>query len=1649
MNQKLCLNAGLALLGTLLLGSADAAACSRTMRADVVALDQAFFYNRLGAVNPAGMIYALRRDVVDGNGVPLTEGGAATPGAVMLREDKRPRPLVLRMNVGDCLSISFQNLLSPSPINNQPATRTASIHVIGAQLVSSIADDGSNVGANASSLVGPGGSAVYTVFAEREGTHLLYSGGAMTGGEGDGGSLAFGLFGAVNVEARGSEYYRSQVTVEELELATLDRTPAGQPILDYDARYPEREPWISQGKAGLPILGMLNGNEIVHSDLNAIITGPNRGDFPAGTYPANRVLAPNTTAAAGLQAPGTEPRPRAEPFREFTVIFHDEIFAKQAFPQFEDSRFEFTLHSVRDAFAVNYGTGGIGAEILANRFGVGPMADCSECKYEEFFLSSWSVGDPAMVVDVPANATILDPSLPADSVATKALYPDDPSNVHHSYIGDHVKFRNLHAGPKEHHIFHLHAHQWLFTPDSDDSTYLDSQAIGAGSAYTYEIAYNGSGNRNQTVGDAIFHCHFYPHFAQGMWELWRVHDVFEAGTELDAEGRPAAGARALPDGEIAAGTPIPAVVPLPTLAMPPMPGPVRVVADRDGRGSQIELPALNVDPDLDFIDVAQNPGYPFFIPGLTGHRPPHPPLDTLDDGGLPRHVVMAGQADFPPLNPLDFHKDNVVMEAKELPETGTDVERVAMAFHARRTHDSFTPEGDPLPFVTNGLEPVAGAPFADPCIDDNGNATGRQRLYKAAAIELDIVLNKLGDHYPQSRIFALWSDVDAMLSGSKAPEPLFFRANTNDCIAYHFTNLVPKEYQLDDFQVLTPTDIIGQHIHLVKFDVTASDGAGNGWNYEDGSFAPGEVIERIDAINAAGGLLQADGTRLTLAAEAHPFFGTAGAQTTVQRWYADDVLNNAGQDRTLRTVFTHDHFGPSTHQQAGLYAGLVIEPEGSTWRDPETGAIFGSRADGGPTSWRADILTPNPAGSYREFLLNFADFQLAYNANGGAFPDPANAINPPGRKEVGLPFLFAKPDDCPNGDPPPCAEAVSADDPGTFSVNYRNEPLAYRVLQREGSRKTQAPGLAGDLSHAYRSDILRALPALNRQPDVYPPLTGDVQPGDPFTPLMRAYGSDPVQIRVLVGAHEEGHTFQANGLKWLQEPSYGNSGWRSGQMMGISEHFEFVLPPLSASSAAPTVDYLWQADASSDGQWNGLWGILRAYNASAASLRSGSTLLPLPSNAQGQASLNRSPENFNGICPLDAPERGYSVVAKRAADLLAEGTLVYNAREGAFGRHPGPLNDPTALIYVLEEDIDPASGKLKAGRKAEPLVLRARAGDCIKVKLTNELPAELTDLDGFNSLPMLVENFNNNQIVPSSHVGLHAQKVAYDPADSDGANVGFNALNYGAQTAAPGEAVTYTWYAGHIDVLPDGGRIAVPIEFGATNLISSDPIKHAHKGAIGALIVEPREAIWTEDPGTRTSATVTAGGESFREFVVLLQNDINLRDAEKRPIPSIVFAEDPSDSGQKAVNYRSEPFWFRLGYPPDIPLEQSRDIDFTDVLSNRLVGGDPETPVFTAKAGEQVRFRVLQPGGHPRNIVFQLHGHTWQQQPYVEGSSRIGDNRISEWRGEQEGIGPGNHFDVVLRNGAGGAFAVPGDYLFRDQSSFVFDGGIWGLLRVE
>jgi hypothetical protein len=660
--------------------------------------------------------------------------------------------------------------------------------------------------------------------------------------------------------------------------------------------------------------------------------------------------------------------------------------------------------------------------------------------------------------------------------------------------------------------------------------------------YTYEIANGGSGNRNKSAGDAIFHCHFYPHFAQGMWYMWRIHDVYETGTRLAVsdgadgfhtaafalkDGTPAPGARALPDGEITAGTPIVAVVPLPGKALPPMPaaGVTVKMVDRNGAlaggtSSQADLPYATIagaDGQFGTADDV-NPGYPFWVAGvacgvndpaceqgITGQRPSTPPMDMLTraeaqalvdpvtgvepfksytpemkanfvklagdyaqmHGGLPRHAlhgVAAGGQAGPTIagivTPVDLTKFIARAKPVYFPEGGTEVERTAMVTHAQRTIPSVRIDaaGNEVPasFTLNGRPAVPGAVYSDPCVDDAGSpaqsngsnqffsgtpatanylslATGafgayNPRIYRGANIQYDAVINKVGYHYPQQRIVSLWEDAVPVISKNKPGEPLVMRLNTTDCAMYHHTNLVPETYEMDDYQLRTPTDIIGQHIHLPKWDLTTTDGAANGWNYEDGTLSPGTIRERIHAINCFNGYGEdchfgaTPGTPTgapRLHAEAHAFFGATGpggvdwtgARITLQRWYADPLLNTQGHDRGLGIIFTHDHYGPSTFQQIGLYSTVLIEPAKSTWAHNETGTGLGCttannetattanptvnnepcRYDGGPTSWQAIINTTDSASggdidgdgkndSFREFYFEYTDFQHAYEA---------------------------------------------------------------------------------------------------------------------------------------------------------------------------------------------------------------------------------------------------------------------------------------------------------------------------------------------------------------------------------------------------------------------------------------------------------------------------------------------------------------------------------------------------------------------------------------------------------------------------------------------------------------------------------------------
>ncbi|MDH3661090.1 MAG: hypothetical protein OEU92_13880, partial [Alphaproteobacteria bacterium] len=1273
----------------------------RTIRADVVAIDQPITYNRFGSFNPYGMIYALSNDVEVAESHRIGDSHCPAIYRLKLKDHVRPRPLVLRGNRGDRLQVRFTNNLLPNdpdfwgatgqpnmskcrwhdvvpaampkddgerynpyPNNdyhedhgnhrpaarrddaeadlaehaesglaptpdeidaaieaqdstNWPATRTASFVISGMTALRGATCDDYDARPNDPDIwvdardprvtgiqpIQPGECFVYDYVLGEPGTNLFFSLGAPSGGQGDGGSLTHGLFGSVNVQPRGSRFYRSQVTADEMKKAMGQAT--GKALIDFEA----------DGDDGVPLLNMLGRvhgkrgvHDLVHGDLNAVIVDCDR---------------PNKKKKRCKDVYGNRLQPA---FREFTVIFHDEL--KTFYPEpIKELGAEYQLEGVGDGFAINYGASGMGSILLANRKGFGPAKDCLECLYEEFFLQSWANGDPALLTH----------------------YADDPANVHHSYLGDRVEFRNLHAGPKETHVFHLHAHQWLAQQDEPGSaesygTYLDSQTIAPHQGFAYNIYYGGSGNRNQTPGDSIFHCHLYPHFAQGMWALWRVHDVFEDGTRYLPDGQ--AGPGTDPEtGDTDGGTPIPAVVPLPKQAMPPL-------ATYGENGM---------------------PGYPFYVPGLAGHRAPQPPLDFAkdgatepwQDGGLPRHVftgkgervfgelTLADQGSMTPdelvtyaLRTGDFSSHLESAEIDLLENDGEPIEKTAMKFHAGQAggmtlvngayvaddgevgYPSITPEGKQDRLVVNDRPEQPGAPFADPCRGDldeysneiDGTGPARTVRYDVSAIELDLIVNKAGWHDPQARINVLTKDAKRLEGKTTGDaEPFFFRANSRDCIEFRHQNRTLKDMKLDDFQVKTPTDTIGQHIHLVKFDVTSSDGSGNGFNYEDGTLAPDEVAQRIKAAKAyTNSHGTGDGHLLT-----EPAKGEETFQTTVQRWYADPLLSGRErEDRTIRTVFTHDHFAPSSIQHHGFYSALLVEPKDSTWYTAGGELMCPEFVDDVPCTDRPGVGSEaiikvdeesDLHKNHREFAMAVADFGLLYAPHQGGDDDEAKGLDNLVASLQGEPIagvdqaesdrliditidrraeIRAK-----HGvpvDPPLLPEAISKNHHNPYLVNYRNEPLPLRIgdddpdpeqtcddrIQNKIVNGVDESLVSLRRGEGYVGDGVVISPndqTIESQENDMAFVFSSAEHGDPCTPTVEGYVGETVQLRMIQGAQEVQHMFEVQGMNWRREIANPESPKVAAQEIGISEHFEMDLPALPAArTEAEHRDYLYR-----------------------------------------------------------------------------------------------------------------------------------------------------------------------------------------------------------------------------------------------------------------------------------------------------------------------------------------------------------------------------------------------------------------------------------------------------------------------------------------
>jgi hypothetical protein len=235
-----------------------------------------------------------------------------------------------------------------------------------------------------------------------------------------------------------------------------------------------------------------------------------------------------------------------------------------------------------------------------------------------------------------------------------------------------------------------------------------------------------------------------------------------------------------------------------------------------------------------------------------------------------------------------------------------------------------------------------------------------------------------------------------------------------------------------------------------------------------------------------------------------------------------------------------------------------------------------------------------------------------------------------------------------------------------------------------------------------------------------------------------------------------------------------------------------------------------------------------------------------------------------------------------------------------------------------------------------------------------------------------------------------------------------------------------------------------PVELGSLNLFSSDPMFQHPNGVFGQMIIEPAGSKWecgdpgslgSCDPGSgksRASATITPPtGVKFREFSIMLSDAL------------ITSAAGPIN----AINYRTEPANHRFAKPgTDVSCMTSNTLA-DPTLGTPTQIGEPQTPIFKANRGDQVRFRMTHPLGTGNSEVFTIHGHSWQRNPYQNNSTTIAFNNLSQWMGSRDNHGSSDHFDLVIPK-AGGTFNRDGDYLYTTYLPADASSGSWGIFRV-
>ncbi|MEE8352965.1 MAG: hypothetical protein V3S10_00780, partial [Dehalococcoidales bacterium] len=480
-------------------------------------------------------------------------------------------------------------------------------------------------------------------------------------------------------------------------------------------------------------------------------------------------------------------------------------------------------------------------------------------------------------------------------------------------------------------------------------------------------------------------------------------------------------------------------------------------------------------------------------------------------------------------------------------------------------------------------------------------------------------------------------------------------------------------------------------------------------------------------------------------------------------------------------------------------------------------------------------------------------------------------------------------------------------------------------------------------------------------------LFSSVTHGDPATPLLRAYAGDLAVIRLVNPSGHDAATFRLMGHPFRIERFEPRATPRDTVLISLSERWDFFFTAGGGTGQAG--DYLYM-NAMNEKTMDGAWGILRVHDSLQPDLQ---PLLARPPSAPGfpqnLETGGRPPPaaDAGDIVPAGTPVRTFDVVA---IEVDIEFSKDYHIGDGR--------------VYVLAGD---EAAVLAGTKPLEPLVLRANAGEAVRIRFTNHLT--------------------------TARASFHIPQLA-QTTDSQGAAVGFN----NDSTVSPGGAIIQ-WYV----IAED----EPPRSFTITDL--GDPVDGAASGLYGLFIIEPAGSSY-HDP--ETGAEVRSGtvvdvrnpsfpGGGFRDVALLFHDDDHIMNRDVMPYRIEV-------RGVRGINYRAEPFLERL----------AQDAAISRIFRTGASHADPTTAVIEAVAGDPILLHVAGAyGNHPH--VFTIDGHRFPFEPARPEAMHLYARQF----------GTGSTIDAFLEGGAGGRFGFPGDYLFGDGRNPFLEGGLWGILRVS